>query len=88
MPTYLVETYLARCRAGERDAHEARAHAAAEGLARAGTRVSFDGVIHVPDDETCFFVFVAPSEPDAAAAARLAGLDAVRVVEAVASWKE
>jgi hypothetical protein len=42
-------------------------------------------VIHVPEDETCFFVFVAESTADAARAARLAQLDPVRIVEAVTS---
>ena len=61
MPSYLVETFLARGHAGERTAREARARSAAEELTRAGTRVRFDGVIHVPEDEICFFVFGAPS---------------------------
>lgn len=88
VPSYLVETYLARCRADERAALEARVRAAAEELTRAGTRVSFDGVIHVPEDETCFFVVGAESGADATLLARRAGLDPMRVVEAVASGKE
>ena len=88
MPSYLVETYLARCHADRRAAHEARARSAAEELTRAGTRVTFGGVIHVPEDETCFFMFGAPSEPDAISVARLAGLDPARVVEAVTSGEE
>ena len=61
MPSYLVETFLARGHAGERTAREDRARSAAEELTRAGTSVRFDGVIHVPEDEICFFVFGAPS---------------------------
>ena len=57
-------------------------------LTAEGTPIRFLRTILVSDDETCFFVFLAPSESDAAAAARLAGLDAVRVVEAVTSRKE
>jgi hypothetical protein len=84
VPSYLVETYLARGRAGERAERERRARAAAAELAR----VSFDRSIHVPEDETCFFVFEAPSRRLAALAAARAGLDALRVVEAVSSRKE
>jgi hypothetical protein len=88
MPSYLVETYLARCHAGSRAAGEERARSAVEALNRDGARVGFDGVIHVPEDETCFFVFVAGSLDEAAHAAQLAELDPVRIVEAVTSRKE
>jgi hypothetical protein len=80
MPSYLVETFLARSEAGERPERERRARAAAEELSRGGARVAYDHAIHVPDDEICFFVFEAPSSLDAARAAKLAGLEAVRVV--------
>jgi hypothetical protein len=88
VPTYLVETYLARGRAGERAARERRARSAAEELTRGTTRVCFDRAIHVPEDEICFFVFDAPSARDAALAAQRAELDPIRVVEAVSSRKE
>jgi hypothetical protein len=88
MPSYLVETYLSRSQAGERGECEDRARTAAAELTRAGTRVHFGGVIHVPEDETCFFVFDAPSSADAARAADQASLDTVRVVEAVTSREE
>ena len=87
MPSYLVETYLARGRAGERAARERRARSAAEELTREGTRVRFERSIHVPEDEICFFVFDAPSGRDAALAAQRAELDPIRVVEAVSSRK-
>ena len=57
-------------------------------LTQAGTRVSFDGVIHVPEDETCFFVFGAASSREAVLVAQLAALDPCRVVEAVTSREE
>jgi hypothetical protein len=82
MPSYLVETYLARGGAGERTTRERHARSAAEELTREGTRVSFDRLIHVPEDEICFFVFDAPSGRDAALAAQRARLEPVRVVEA------
>ena len=88
MPSYLIETYLPRGQAGERTAWEERARSAAEELTQAGTRVRFDGAIHVPEDEICFFVFGAPSSEGAALVAELAALDPVRVVEAVTSGEE
>jgi hypothetical protein len=88
MPSYLVETYLARSGARERTTRERRARSSAEELTREGTRVRFDRLIHVPEDEICFFVFDAPSGREAALAAQRARLEPLRVVEAVPSRKE
>ena len=88
MPSYLVETFLARGAAGERLARERRATSAAEELTREGTSVRFGGSIHVPEDEICFFTFEAPSGREAALVAQRAGLEPLRVVEAVPSNKE
>jgi uncharacterized protein DUF4242 len=88
VPSYLVETYLGRAEAQERAARERQAHSAAAELTQETTRVRFDRSIHVPDDEICFYVFDAPSARDATEAARRAGLDPIRVVEAVSSGKE
>ena len=88
MPSYLVETYLARGQAGERAARERRARSAAEELTRESTRVRFEHSIHIPEDEMCFFVFDAPSGRDAALAAQRAELDPIRVVEAAPSGNE
>jgi len=85
MPSYLVETYLPRGRAGERTALDRQTRSAVLELTRAGTRVGFDRSIHVPEDETCFFVFDADSSHDAALAAQRAGLEPMRIVEAVTS---
>ena len=85
MPSYLVETYLARSHPGELAARQRRATSAAEELTREQTPVSFKHSIHVPGDEICFFVFDAESGPEAALAAHRAGLDPLRVVEAVSS---
>ena len=87
MPNYLVETFLPRGAAGERRDRERRATSAAETLTREGTRVRFGGSIHVPEDEICFFTFEAPSSQAAAMVALRAGLEAIRVVEAVSSVK-
>jgi hypothetical protein len=88
MPSYLVESYLASSEAEERVARERRAVTAAGQLTREMTRVRFDQSIHIPADETCFYVFDAPSAADAAEAARRAGLNPIRVVEAISSRKE
>jgi len=88
MPSYLVETYLARGKAGERVAREHRARSVAEELTQERTRVRFECSIHVPEDEICFFVFDAPSSRDAALVAQRAELDPIRVVEAFSSGKE
>jgi hypothetical protein len=88
VPSYLVETFLARGAAGERQAREQRARSAAEAMTREGTRVGFEGSIHVPEDEICFFTFAAPSGREAALLAQWAGLEPLRVVEAVPSRKE
>jgi hypothetical protein len=85
MASYLVETYLARGRPGERTARERRARSTADELTLEGTRVRFERSIHVPEDEICFFVFDADSSRDAALVAQRAGLDPFRVVEAVSS---
>ncbi|HLF67752.1 MAG TPA: hypothetical protein VI503_00300 [Gaiellaceae bacterium] len=87
MPSYLVETYLARGAAGERTARERRARSAAEELTREGTRVRFEGSTHVPEDEICFFAFEAPSGREAVLVAQRAGLEPLRVVEAVSSGR-
>ena len=85
MPSYLVETFLPRGDTGGRQACERRAGSAAEELTRAGTRVRFERLIHVLEDEICFFVFDAQSRREAALAAERAELDPIRVVEAVSS---
>jgi hypothetical protein len=88
MPSYLVETFLARGAAGEREARERRARSAAEAMTCKGTRVGFEGSIHVPDDEICFFAFAAPSGRAVVLVAQQAGLQPIRVVEAIPSQKE
>jgi hypothetical protein len=87
VPSYLVETFLPRGAAGERQARERRARSAAEAMTREGTHVGFEGSIHLPGDEICFFTFVAPSGRDAALVAQCAGLEPLRVVEAIASGR-
>jgi len=88
MPSYLVETYVARGQAGERAARERRARSAAEELTREKIPVRFEQSIDLPGDEICFVVFDAPSSRAAALAAQRAQLDPVRVVEAISTRTE
>jgi hypothetical protein len=88
VPSYLVETYLPRSQSEERNLRERRARSAAEELAQEHTCVRFERSIHVPEDEICFYVFEADGAHDAALAAQRAGLDPIRVVEAISSGKE
>ena len=88
MPSYLVETYLARGQTGEREARERRARSAAEELTREKTPVRFEQSIHIPEDEICFIVFDAPSSRHAALAAQRARLEPIRVVEAAPSPRQ
>jgi hypothetical protein len=88
VPSYLVETYLARGQSGERIVRERRARSAADALTQGEHRVSFDRSIHVPEDEICFFVFDAPTGREAALAAEHAGLEPLRVVRAISSEEE
>ena len=88
MPSYLVETYLARGDAGRRVVCERRARSVAAELTGQGTPVRFDRTIHLPEDEICFFVFEAPSATDTALAAQRAELGPLRVIEAILSGEE
>ncbi len=88
MPRYLVETFIPQGATSHRRACDRRARLAAQAMTRAGTRVRFEGSIHIPEDEICFFRFAAPSAREAALVAQRAGLDPVRVVEAIPSGKE
>ena len=85
MPSFLVETFLARGATDERSRREGRASRAAEALTQEGTRVRFGGSIHVPDEEICFFSFEAPSDHEATLVAQRAGLAPFRVVAIEAS---
>ena len=82
-----METYLSNS-PGERAAREQRACTAAEEMAREDTRIRFERSIHVPQDEICFYVFEAAGARDAALVAERAGLDPIRIVEAVSTGKE
>jgi hypothetical protein len=88
VPSYLVETFLARSAPGERRARERRARSAAEDLTRQGMHVRFEGSTHVPEDELCFFTFAAPTSRAAVLAAQRARLEPLRVVLVIPSVEE
>ena len=77
-----------RVAAGEREARGQRARSVAAAMTLEGTRVDFEGSIHVPDDEICFFTVAAPSGCAAALIAQRAGLEPLRVVGAIPSQEE
>src|SRR4051812_34011008 len=85
MPSYIVETYLPREQTRKRCAHEDRLRSAAAELTGQGATVRFEFAIHVPEDETSFYLFQSPSAHQSALAAQRAGLDPIRVVEAITS---
>jgi hypothetical protein len=82
MAEFLLELYVSHSDAAavERDAASARR--AADELSLQGTDVRFVRSIFVPDDETCFLLFDAPSTAAVRAAAERAELPVDRIVAA------
>ncbi len=78
MPSYLIEAYLPAEAGLLEDAHSRARRTAELGLGVRHLQTMF-----VPDDETCFHLFEAPSSRALGDAARLAALDHVRIVEAI-----
>jgi hypothetical protein len=74
MPEFLAETYTPRAELG------AAAPSAADGP---GAAVCFLGAIAAPEEETCFWLFQAPSAEAVRAAMAAAGLRPERIIPAV-----
>jgi Protein of unknown function (DUF4242) len=83
VPSYLVETYVARMNADDARAAARRARTAARELAREGESVRYVRSTFLPGDETCFHVFEASSEKTVAEACRRAELGTPRIVPAL-----
>ena len=61
MAGYVVEVYMSRLGASALDDLTVRAHRVAEELSRTGTPVIYVRSVFLPEDETCFHFFDAPS---------------------------
>jgi hypothetical protein len=88
MTQFLVEVFTPRSSAGGLATAERRARSAARRLSGTDLVVRYVRATYIPEDEICFFVFDAPSGRDVALVAQRAGLEPIRVVEAVSSVKE
>ena len=86
MNEYLVELYVSCADAGGVARATTRAKRAARDLTAAGTSVRFVRSIVVPAEETCLFLFEAPSIDDVRAAGRRAALRIDHVVETAPSF--
>jgi hypothetical protein len=84
MTEFLLELYISCSDHAAVSESAQRARLAAARLHGEGTLVRYLRAIFVPEDETCFLVFEAASADNVRRAARLAGLPAERVVEALA----
>jgi hypothetical protein len=82
MTEYLVEGYLSRTKTSSGPG-VADLALGAQALAREGKPVRFLRSIFVPEDETCFYLYEAPSAETVRAAAARAGLRFHRITEAV-----
>ena len=88
MKQFLVEVFTPRVAADELASAERRAAVAATQLSGADVGVRYVRATYIPEDEICFFVFDAPTGRDAALAAQRAGLEPIRVVQALSPEKE
>ena len=87
MAEFLAELYVSRGDSAAARRRAKRARLAAEELRGEGTEVRYVRSIHVPEEETCFFLYEAAS---AAAVREVMKRSAVRYerVTEVASWSE
>lgn len=83
MPSYLVESHLARSRAAELATTASRARSAAEAMRLEGISVRHVRSAFLAADEICLHVFEAPSAEVASEASRRAAIAYDRIVEVV-----
>ena len=83
MPRYLAELYLPMAAPGDLEKAAARASTAAEEMSRAGSTVRYLRSIFVPEDETWFLLYEAPSAAAVVEAGARAGISIERVADAV-----
>jgi hypothetical protein len=79
---YVVEVYLSRLHASTLEDLTARARRVAEELALAGTPVVYVRSVFLPEDETCFHFFDAPSLEAMEEACSRLGLTHERIAQA------
>jgi hypothetical protein len=82
MRRFLVELYVPRS-PDDGTASARRAREAVEQLAREGTAVRYVRTTLLPDDETCFHVFEAPSPEVVAQVTQRAGFAGARILRAI-----
>jgi hypothetical protein len=83
MPSYLIESYLPRSRAGELPAVVDRLRRATDSLTAEGAPVRHLRSTFLPGDELCLHLFEAESEATVGEACRRAAIEPARVVQAV-----
>lgn len=83
MAHYLVELYLSRDAAADPAGATTRARAAAAEARRDGVRVRCLSSIFVPEDETWFLLYAAPTPAAVKRALKQAALTGARIVEAI-----
>ena len=83
MPSYLIESYLPRSRAGELPAVVDRLRRATDSLTAEGAPVRHLRSTFLPGDELCLHLFEADSAATAGEASRRAAIEPARVVQAV-----
>lgn len=83
MPRFLVEAYLPRSKAVDARAAGRLARAAAQELMREGMPVRYVRTTFLPNDETCFHVFEAPTVEAVSEICQRAGIGSGRIVQAV-----
>jgi hypothetical protein len=83
MAGYVVEAYLSRLGASALEDLPARASQVTEELSRAGTPVAYVRSVFLPEDETCFHFFEAPSLEAIQETCSRLGLTFERIAEAM-----